>query len=215
MASLHCLTMCGPLVAVACHAPSGPALRTSTAAYLAGRSLGYGMLGAAVGALTHPFMTGSFAHELRLGVALLGAGWLLSRALRWLRPPSQRSLIRLRRRPATPSWIARIVAFLPRRGFGLGLATALFPCGALLAAAVAAAMTGSALRGAVFMLVFSAASAPALIVLGDRLAGLAARVSGRTRMLVGASLVTVAVVIVATPFYTAKTGHCACPTEHP
>jgi sulfite exporter TauE/SafE len=64
-------------------------------------------------------------------------------------------------RPGLPSWIGRL---LPRRGLGLGLVTGLLPCGMLAAAWALAAASGHALRGALVMAVFCAASAPALLL---------------------------------------------------
>jgi sulfite exporter TauE/SafE len=61
-----------------------------------------------------------------------------------------------RSRSATPTWLVP----LPARGLGLGMVTAVLPCGALVAAWVIAAATAHALTGATAMLAFSVASAP-------------------------------------------------------
>jgi sulfite exporter TauE/SafE len=93
-------------------------------------------------------------------VAVLVASFLAYRGLSWVRP----QLVKLRRKPSGPSFFERLVPLLPRRGLGLGLATAIFPCGALLSGIVAAAATGSAPLGALAMFAFALGSAPLLMV---------------------------------------------------
>lgn len=164
----HCIAMCGPLAATACSKREGGVDEGSTAQYLAGRALGYSAVGAIAGAMGAPIASGTSGGVLRLIVAALVAGVLATRAIAWLRPAkAARSLIPLRlRKPgrAASAAFARILPFLPRRGLGLGLATAIFPCGALFGGVVAAAGAGSSGLGALTMLAFALGSAPLLMV---------------------------------------------------
>jgi sulfite exporter TauE/SafE len=109
---------------------------------------------------------------------------------------------------------------LPRGGLPLGLATAIFPCGALAGAVLAAAASGTWWLGMAMMATFALASAPAL--------GLAALVGQRVRSFVqgerrvqivaGVALLAVATWIVATPVAAAvraQRGGPACPHCHP
>jgi sulfite exporter TauE/SafE len=179
----HCIAMCGPLAAATC----GKSARTS-GEYLGGRLLGYSAAGAIAGAIGAPIATGAGGGVLRVVVAVLVAVVLVHRGLAWVKP----DLVQLRKKPRG-SLFDRLLPWLPRRGVGLGLATAIFPCGALLGGIVAAASSGTALLGALLMAAFAIGSAPLLMVptlVGPRLA---------SRLLAGFALLAVAAWIVAVP----------------
>jgi uncharacterized protein len=176
----HCAAMCGPLAAVGC-AWEGRVSGRRAAGYLGGRGLGYAALGALAGGVGAPFAAGAAGAGVRLGVAVLVAAVLVGRAASWLWPARAARakgavLLRLGRGPAGPpagpGLLARVLPLLPRRGVGMGLATAVFPCGALLGGVLAAAASGSAALGAAMMAVFALGSAPLLLLpalLGARL----------------------------------------------
>jgi len=152
--SPHCALMCG----AACAGVSGTGAR-GRAAFQAGRLVGYAAAGAVVGgsmaALAHwstsvPALRPAWV-LLHLGLAGLGSWWLLTG-----RPA----------RLATAGGAAPVQILRPgqrslRAGLS-GLAWVALPCGALQGALLLAALGGDAASGALLMLLFALASAPAL-----------------------------------------------------
>lgn len=138
---------------------------------------------------------------VRLVLALLVAAALVVRAIVLVKPKTGEKLVALGRGPREAKVFQKIVRYVPRRGIGLGLATALFPCGALFAGVALAASGGSGPMGAAMMLVFSAASAPLLMLPAAALsANVAAKFSGTFARKVGAlSLVAAAAWVVVPP----------------
>ena len=189
--SLHCVVMCGPLMALHLHAPPPSPLRSalSSAAALRsgwrnlalhhlGRAAGYGALGVLAGAAGQLVDLAGAALAIQraamlLAVAALG-GWGATLLLRLLRRRSVRAGAGLEQpiliRPAPsrqPSWLGRGLVQLrrrptPSRALGLGLLNALLPCGWLWAFVTLAASTGSPWTGAATMLVFWLGTLPAL-----------------------------------------------------
>jgi uncharacterized protein len=153
----HCFLMCGPLAAAGCQ--RGKRWRAG-GGYFLGRMVAYSAAGAGLGRLGQHALCWLPRRPLQLLLSFLLALYCLWRAWRALRPkrPRLRAL-------GTSAWYP-----LPKRGLGLGLVTGLLPCGALVAAWMLAASSGDPVRGAAAMLVFAAASSPALIlaVLGKR-----------------------------------------------
>ncbi len=172
--SAHCVGMCGPLAATAAsYAARGESLEARMRTYL-GLALAYNLARVAsftlLGALAGGVIQGvvrlintpqaSRAVTLTLGGVMVLVGVLeltgLSGRLRWLdsaRPLSR--LVELLRRRLSPAALVALV----------GAATGLLPCGLLWAALAAAASTGSATSGALFMLAFSLGAFPALFTL--------------------------------------------------
>lgn len=161
--SLHCAAMCGPIAAVGTSV-QGQIEKRLVFEYLGGRLVGYSLLGAVAGAIAAPLTAGETGEVIRLVLAIFVAVLLVYRAIVLVRPGAGERLVRLGRGPSGPGFFQKLVRFVPRRGFGLGLATALFPCGALLAAVIAAASSGSTGLGAAMMAIFALASAPLLMV---------------------------------------------------
>lgn len=157
--SLHCAGMCGPL---ACMFAPGPRDRADPQAvatvYHVSRVFGYTLLGAVAGGVG------------RVPAALLGDGflrllpWVLVvffltvafRVDRWLPKPAILGRLRLR----LASWLhgkSRLhVAAI------MGAATPVLPCGPLYFLITLSALSGSALRGAEFMLAFGLGTIPLL-----------------------------------------------------
>ncbi|WP_437571896.1 sulfite exporter TauE/SafE family protein [Sorangium sp. So ce542] len=196
---VHCAAMCGPIAAVGA-SRDGRFDRGRALGYLGGRALGYAALGGVAGALGAPLAGGSAGAVVRLGLAILVAAALLVRAIVLLKPQTGEKLVALGRGPRDTKVFQRIVRHVPRRGIGLGLATAFFPCGALFAGVVAAASAGSGATGAAMMLVFAAASAPLLMLPAAALsADVTARFSGSFARRVGALALLAAAAWVVVP----------------
>ena len=171
LTSLHCVGMCGGLVA--CYAiqhGSGQALAgmTSHLSYNGGRLLSYAFLGGLAGVIGK--MLGSLKlagpwFSLAAGLVMVAVGLIMIGIVPgW-------SL----QEPGNPSWLRKLhlqsVADLlqnrSREGaFYVGLLTPLLPCGMLYAMAFKAAETGSAPSGALTMLAFGVGTVPALFVTG-------------------------------------------------
>ncbi|MDI1475938.1 sulfite exporter TauE/SafE family protein [Polyangium sp. y55x31] len=195
---VHCAAMCGPIAAVGTSREGRLDARRAFG-YLGGRALGYTALGGAAGALGAPFAAGSAGNVVRLVLAILVAAALVYRAIVLVRPTAGEKLVALGRGPREGRFFQKIARYIPRRGMGLGLATALFPCGALFAGVVAASSAGSGPLGAAMMLVFAAASAPLLMLPAALSANVAARISGRFARNVGALALVAAAAWVMTP----------------
>jgi sulfite exporter TauE/SafE len=156
--SLHCAGMCGPLACWLTPTKAGEDAATVYSVYHGTRIFAYGMLGAIAGAAGQG------------PLALLGDGvvrympWALvlffiAVALRWDKKLPQSGLLAGR-------WL-KIQAWLRGRSrlstaAVLGTATPLMPCGPLYFVAALAALSGSALRGAEFMLAFGLGTMPLL-----------------------------------------------------
>jgi len=161
--SVHCAAMCGPIAAVGT-SDQGKIDKHLVFRYLLGRFFGYSILGALAGAVAAPFTAGEMGELVRLVLGFVVAGLLIYRAILLVRPAMGQRLVQLGRRSTRPGFLQTLMRFIPRRGFGLGLATALFPCGALFAGVFAAASSGSAISGAAMMAVFATASIPLLML---------------------------------------------------
>lgn len=157
--SLHCAGMCGP---VAC---SLMALKDSrehqqqaAVLYHAGRILSYTAIGVLAGAL------GRWPLEQVTNTPVMILPWLLAAVLLFMALGLH---VKLPRPAFLKKWSARTrlkLCRIPvRKGaFALGLATPLLPCGPLYLMAGIALVSGSALRGAEFMLAFCMGTIPLL-----------------------------------------------------
>ena len=153
----HCTAMCGPLAAYAC---SGRPGASGQGRYQAGRFLSYSVLGA-IGGATAVSLPGTWGSALLSWSLALGLGLAALRL--WRRP--ERPLVTLRKKEdeGSESTGARMISALGRHPFFVGLGTALLPCGALAAAVLIAASSGSALHGSLSMLAFSIVSGVGLV----------------------------------------------------
>jgi len=156
--SLHCTGMCGPLACaiIPARREQGEPSTIATAYHLA-RLAGYGALGAAAGGLGRMPLAWLSQSALRwlpwLGVVFF-VGLALRWDFRWQRIPLLGRLAfrlsgRFRGRPLA-------------QAASLGIATPLFPCGPLYFLLAMALVSGSALRGAEFMLAFGLGTVPLL-----------------------------------------------------
>lgn len=165
--AVHCAGMCGPLVVGGCEKQSG---WRGAPGYFAGRLVSYTLLGAIAGHLGQHalcIMPMSAANAVAVALTALPA---LVRAIVLLRAAPRQDTIPLRRKPGSQPQgtlrraFAAFVAHVPRRGLGLGLATAALPCGLLLSGVAMSAAAGSAIGGATAMAALSIGTAPGLIV---------------------------------------------------
>jgi sulfite exporter TauE/SafE len=162
----HCVGMCGPILGA-----YAAAQRTGVppfALYHAGRVTSYVILGTVFGALgsatnwfeataraqaTLSIVVGLLMAALALG--LLGVlptrAWIESAAI------ARRVVQRIRGLLGTRTSHGR---------FALGVTNGFLPCGPVMVVALAAATTGSALRGGISLLLYGLGTVPALLLLG-------------------------------------------------
>jgi hypothetical protein len=194
--SLHCLGMCGPLIAAwslryraASQAGSGKkGVFFFSGAFLhhlafhAGRIATYGVLGAIVAGVFGSLEVHRFSMQYRAGFAvacglvLIGMGLVLFGAL-----PLPNFAVRLLSPQASVlgKRLARLAnSRSPGSKIGLGILAGLLPCGLTWAMLVAAASTLSSLRGLVTMVSFGLGTIPALLAVGMSVS----LVSARTRL---------------------------------
>ena len=157
--SLHCAGMCGPVACSLMALKDSPQHQQQAAVlYHAGRILSYTLIGVLAGSLgqwplgkvtNSPVMVLPWLLAVVLLVMSLGLHVKLPRPA-FLKKWSARTRLRLCRIPV-------------RRGaFALGMATPLLPCGPLYLMAGIALVSGSAVRGAEFMLAFCMGTVPLL-----------------------------------------------------
>jgi sulfite exporter TauE/SafE len=150
LGSFHCAFMCGPLLAAGCAARRRDALP-----YFAGRAVAYLFAGAVFGQLgAHAAHRFSSAASVLTGIV---AALALLHGLKLLFARRPRELVPLGRRRSFD-----LASLIPRRALPLGLVTGALPCGLLASGWALAAASGHPLHGAIVMLAFSVATAPAL-----------------------------------------------------
>jgi hypothetical protein len=190
---LHCVGMCGGIVAafsarrVVPIVPARPAARAGRRqlAFNAGRILTYALGGAAAGALggAAQLMQGALPAQIALfvlaqgvlilaGLYLLGAGRLLARFENLGAPLWRRVQPAAARLAAAPGALAAA---------GAGMLWGLLPCAMVYAALATATLAGGPARGALAMLAFGAGTLPWLLGAGGALAWLRAG-PGRARL---------------------------------
>ncbi|MGE0710598.1 MAG: sulfite exporter TauE/SafE family protein [Planctomycetota bacterium] len=196
LGSLHCLGMCGPLVAAGV-APLGASRREAILAhglYHLGRLSTLALLGLLAGLLGAGLEGAGQLLGLQrvaavvsgLLLVLWGAG-SLARQL-----GAERLHLRLPFGARVGAALRRVNA-LPdrRRALLLGALTPLLPCGWLWLFALTAAGTGHALAGAAVLVTFGLGNTPALLGLGLGARGLLARLGGRLQLASAALLIVV------------------------
>jgi hypothetical protein len=181
--SLHCTTMCGPIIAVASapvtigkgrHRPKDLALWQLQ--YHLGRGVTYSLIGALLGLIGTALV---FLPRARLAGAVIQLG--LGVVIAWV---GIRQLVKGKPQGgAADGWLTRALRALVQQGsargmLGLGLLTGLLPCGVLYVAFSRAVLAGSMLGGALVMAAFWLGTVPLLATLGFASGGLA-RLLGR------------------------------------
>jgi uncharacterized protein len=156
--SIHCAGMCGPLACaiVPVRREQGDPSAAATAYHLA-RLAGYCALGTLAGGFGRLPLTWLSQSALKW-LPWLGVLFFLALAFSWER--------RLPRIPILGRLALRVSGRFRGRPLAqaasLGLATPLFPCGPLYFLVAIALLSGSALRGAEFMLAFGLGTVPLL-----------------------------------------------------
>lgn len=184
LGSLHCAGMCGGFAVTVALTPAGDARRRALARsllYVLGKSLSYAVLGlVAVRAswlLTHggavlaggsPAEHAATFEVVRRAMAWVAGAAFVVFALSALGLPVLPRVLRSGApRPRMLGFLFDSVRSLPghARGFGLGVANGLLPCG-LSWAALALAVGGGELRGALGLFLFGLSTAPVLLLVG-------------------------------------------------
>ena len=165
VSSLHCAQMCGPLVlsySVSARRGLAPHLY-----YNAGRLFTYGILGALAGGLGHAISAISGIEKtvmLVAGTLMVIAGILTAGIV-----PTQR-LVQLGGDSFSRLFSRKIAPLLtspnPRTKLALGVLLGLLPCGLVYAALIQAMGTGTALEGALSMVLFGVGTATSLLPIG-------------------------------------------------
>jgi len=191
--SLHCVGMCGGLIAVGSEGSGSARQRLSVQlVYQAGRLASYLALGTVAGVLGQALdLAGRAAGLGRVGavvagstMALWGLWAMFGAAGVNLRLPRLRLLP-----PGAFSWLGRLHKLPPAlRALLLGGSSALLPCGFLYGFALAAAASGSAVKGAAVMAAFWLGNLPALLGFGFLLSGALVRLRRHLPMVSAATL---------------------------
>ncbi len=155
--SLHCLSMCGGIVISQSVAFDNPI--KSTLSYNVGRVIAYTTVGAIVGGIGSivsfsPMIKGSITIFAGVFMILMGLSMLqtFSFLRRYIKLPTVFNVSKFKSNRKAPLLI--------------GLATGLMPCGPLQTMQIYALGTGSILKGALSMFVFSAGTVPLMMGLG-------------------------------------------------
>ena len=174
--SVHCISMCGPMVVTYAVKTDGQSRWTSRVssniAYQIAKLFSYLIVGLALGAVgtalnlngIRPWvMLAAGAFMLILGIGMTGkAPWAVR-----LTPRPPRALInaisRLRRRATSDAAAGESTLATP---ISFGLLTGLMPCAPLMAAELTAASSGSVLGGALTMVAFGLGTLPLLFAFG-------------------------------------------------
>jgi len=210
----HCTAMCGPLAAYACSGRPGVAGQTR---YQLGRFLSYSVLGAIAGTIGGATAVGlprAWGGALLSWSLALGLGLAAFRL--WRRPERPLVTLRAKQDDPKPSLISRMLGALGRYPFFVGLGTALLPCGALAAAVLIAASTGSTVLGSLSMLAFAAMSGIGLVGATWLFERFARRPRLATSRILAVVLALGSILFVIRPVHALRTGDtssCHAPTD--
>lgn len=192
LTSVHCVAMCGGICLSQCvlkqdaeTAPGKLAALRPAILYNAGRVLSYTVIGGIVGALGSVFtLSGSFQGILQViaGVFMVIMGLNMLNIF-----PALRKL-----NPRMPKIFARKIYAQKRSNSPLyvGILNGLMPCGPLQAMQIYALSTGSPIRGAVSMFLFSIGTVPLMLTFGA-LSSILSRKFTNKMMTAGAILILI------------------------
>lgn len=192
--SVHCIGMCGGLIAVASDGASSGRQRLQVQlGYQAARLVSYVALGAVAGWLGHALdLAGRAAGLGRAAAVVAGVSmmlWGLSAMLEAAGVGLKRWLPMLRLPPVATRLLVAAARRPPfARALLLGGASALLPCGFLYAFALAAAATGNPLDGGLVMAALWLGNLPALLGFGLVFAGAISRLRRHIPLLSAATV---------------------------
>jgi len=210
----HCTAMCGPLAAYAC---SGRPGASGQSRYQLGRFVSYSVLGALAGTIGGAAAVGlpsAWGSALLSWSLALGLGLAALRL--WRRPTQPLVTLRTKDDEQAPTIVSRALVGLGRHPFFVGLGTALLPCGALAAAVLIAASTGSTLLGSLSMLAFAVVSGVGLVGASWVFERFARRPRPATSRVLAAVLALGSILFVIRPVHGLRTGDssaCHAPTH--
>ncbi len=193
--SVHCVGMCGGLIAVASDGASGVRERAFVQlGYQSARLASYLALGAVAGALGRALDLAGQAAGLGKAAAIVAGvtmtAWGLWAMLSAVGARFRVRLPQLRILPAAAlAWLGRAQRLSPTlRAALLGGSSALLPCGFLYAFALAGAATGKPLGGALVMGSLWLGNLPALLGFGWLMSGVLSRLKRSIPLLSAASV---------------------------
>lgn len=212
----HCTAMCGPLAAYAC---SGRPGASGQSRYQLGRFISYSVLGAIAGtiggatavSLPHAWGSALLSWSLALGLGLAAVRL-------WRRPHQPLVTLRSKGDEPKPMFVSRVLGGLGRYPLFVGLGTALLPCGALAAAVLIAASTGSAALGSLSMLVFAMVSGVGLVAATWAFERFARRPKPGTARILATVLALGSILFAIRPVHALRTGDtssCHAPADDP
>lgn len=203
--SLHCVGMCGPLVAFAVGSTESHSNLGRLAlhfAYHGGRLVTYAAIGAVCGLLGAALDMGGAmvglnrAAAILAGVMMIGVGVIAILRYRGVRLPERKTPGPLRRWIVLGQRAATGLRPLPRAG-AIGLLTGFLPCGWLYAFAIVAAGSGSLAWGASVMAAFWMGTVPVLAALGIGVQTLTGTLGRRVPLVTAVALVALGLYTIA------------------
>jgi sulfite exporter TauE/SafE len=195
--SLHCLGMCGGLVALL---GGGGWFRLTL--YNVARVNTYAALGAAAGALGTAIVAWAPLDTASRLLAVVGGAAVLAVGLQWLgvlAPGGQTLVVRVQGAIATRAR-GLLEARSPWAPIAFGTANAFLPCHLIYAFVAMAAATGSVGRGALTMLAFGLGTMPAMMLAGSTTTLLRGRAAAPMMRVAGAFVLAVGIVTIARAF---------------
>lgn len=176
--SLHCVAMCGPLLlSITLSKKVQREIRRQMILHHTGRILGYGVMGLFAGYGGELLAAGGFQQKLAIvsGVLLL----FILFAPKIFASSNNKLSNFIKRK-----W-ARLLRLSGVRGnLMLGLLNSLLPCGLVYSALAAAAVSGTALSGALFMMIFGLGTLPLLAAVSLGGAGLKGKFKGLSAIVI-------------------------------
>ena len=217
LGSLHCVAMCGPLVALA-HRGAPPGKRWSASASAAlwhssGRLLTYVMLGVLAGIVGKAVDIAGRVGSVQRVAAILSGLMLIAWGIWTVLPSAQR-----RASAGGRHFAQRLVRLRGRKpnvqAAMMGVLTGLLPCGWLWAFVAMAAGTASAWGGATVMAAFWLGTLPAMVGLLSLGGGLLTTLRNKRPILIAIVLVGMGVFTLATRWRDAGTHGVTAPSCH-
>ena len=204
--SLHCAGMCGPLACAACAGPCGKASQSAAFLYHGSRLVAYTITGAVAGAI------GVGISEALLGGATRGMAWVFILFFAAVVLGLDKRL----RLPAPGRLLSKVFAAggtrVGGRATALGFFTPLLPCVPLYLVVAAAALAGSAAKGAILLAAFGLGTVPLILLMQNRYGWMQQKFTPQTMDYLRRGLAFASIVLlVSRGTFTASTG---CPMCH-